>query len=145
MDNLEGRCITIARVRARLTTRELAKRLFYSVALVANWERGVRHPHWNELYAILPELPEIRKKGCAAYCPKAEVCKKDGKCPMACAAKIMRRTDPDMVPVVRCKDCKHYERGECYHERHNHHSQSIQQNEDDFCSYGERRATNEAD
>lgn len=44
--------------------------------------------------------------------------------------------DLDLVSVVRCKDCKHYERGQCYHERHNHHSQSIHQNEDDFCSYG---------
>lgn len=46
----------------------------------------------------------------------------------------------DAVPVVRCKDCKHYERDECYHPRHERHLQSIPQSPDDFCSYGERKA-----
>jgi hypothetical protein len=47
--------------------------------------------------------------------------------------------DVDSVPVVRCKDCKHYDRDECYHPRHEKHQQSIPQSPDDFCSYGERR------
>ncbi len=45
----------------------------------------------------------------------------------------------DVAPVVRCRDCKHYDRGECYHPRHERHLQSIRQEDDDFCSYGERR------
>lgn len=45
----------------------------------------------------------------------------------------------DVAPVVRCKDCKHYNRGECYHPRHERHLQSICQEDDDFCSYGERK------
>ena len=45
----------------------------------------------------------------------------------------------DVVEVVRCKDCKHYSREQCYHDRHEHHAQSIFQNADDFCSYGERK------
>lgn len=45
----------------------------------------------------------------------------------------------DAEVVVRCKDCKHYDRGECYHPRHERHLQSICQQEDDFCSYGERK------
>lgn len=45
----------------------------------------------------------------------------------------------DAVPVVRCRDCKHYDRDECYHPRHEKHLQSIFQSPDDFCSYGERR------
>lgn len=45
----------------------------------------------------------------------------------------------DAEVVVRCKDCKHYDRGECYHPRHEHHLQSICQEDDDFCSYGERK------
>lgn len=45
----------------------------------------------------------------------------------------------DAVPVVRCKDCKYYDRGECYHPRHERHLQSICQEDDDFCSYGERK------
>lgn len=34
--------------------------------------------------------------------------------------------------VVRCKDCRHYGIGNCY-------MYGGQMNEDDFCSYGERR------
>lgn len=45
----------------------------------------------------------------------------------------------DSVPVVRCKDCKYYDRGECYHPRHERHLQSICQEDDDFCSYGKRK------
>lgn len=46
----------------------------------------------------------------------------------------------DAEVVVRCKDCKYYDRGECYHPRHERHLQSICQEDDDFCSYGERKA-----
>lgn len=45
----------------------------------------------------------------------------------------------DAVPVVRCKDCKHFYREQCYHTRHDHHTQAIKQMLDDFCSYGERK------
>lgn len=41
--------------------------------------------------------------------------------------------------VVYCKDCKYYDRDECYHPRHERHLQSICQKDDDFCSYGERK------
>lgn len=46
-------------------------------------------------------------------------------------------SDNDIVKVVRCKKCKFYDRDQCYHERHEHHAQSIYQRETDFCSYGE--------
>lgn len=45
----------------------------------------------------------------------------------------------DAVVVTHCKDCKYYDRGECYHPRHERHLQSICQEDDDFCSYGERK------
>ena len=45
----------------------------------------------------------------------------------------------DAEVVVRCKSCKYYDRGECYHPRHERHLQSICQEDDDFCSYGERK------
>ena len=35
------------------------------------------------------------------------------------------------VPVVRCKDCKYWDRGNCY--------RLELSRPDDFCSYGERR------
>lgn len=45
----------------------------------------------------------------------------------------------DAEVVVYCKDCKYYDRCECYHPRHERHLQSICQKDDDFCSYGERK------
>ena len=58
----------------------------------------------------------------------------------------------DAVPVVRCKDCKHWhdETGWCYHHSHFVDSKGgfchpwesndwKMLNEDDFCSYGERK------
>ena len=44
-----------------------------------------------------------------------------------------------MDELVRCKDCKHFYREQCYHTRHDHHTQAIKQMLDDFCSYGERK------
>jgi len=44
--------------------------------------------------------------------------------------KLHRNTD-DAVPVVRCKDCKYWDFGDCYRLELSH--------PDDFCSYGERK------
>jgi hypothetical protein len=43
----------------------------------------------------------------------------------------------DAVEVVRCKDCKHWSMGYCNHFAY--YSYEPMTNEDDFCSYGERR------
>lgn len=54
----------------------------------------------------------------------------------------------DAVPVVRCKDCKYYNRGEllatnkfCFRLKHPTENRLIGYNfaPDDFCSYGERK------
>lgn len=74
-----GRCITLARVRAGLSQTELSEKLFYSGSVVSAWELGKREPPWEELEQSLPELAEIRRKGCAAYCDKGAECD-DGKC-----------------------------------------------------------------
>ena len=37
----------------------------------------------------------------------------------------------DAVPVVRCKDCKYWEHGDCY--------RLELSRPDDFCSYGEKK------
>lgn len=51
-------------------------------------------------------------------------------------ATLILREAPTVyaVPVVRCKDCKHYNEGFCvgYHAHHDIMP-------DDFCSYGERK------
>ena len=46
-------------------------------------------------------------------------------------SRIENAPTVDAVEVVRCKDCKHYKIGLCY----GWHCVE----EDDFCSYGERR------
>lgn len=48
----------------------------------------------------------------------------------------------DVVEVVRCKDCKHYDMGVClkiYSDGNVHAAAWQKRKPDDFCSYGERR------
>lgn len=40
----------------------------------------------------------------------------------------------DVVKVVRCKDCEHYDKGGCKH--FGYHTYTPDVDEDDFCSYG---------
>ena len=44
---------------------------------------------------------------------------------------------PDVVKVVRCKDCMHWLTGYCNHFAYYNYEPLT--SEDDFCSYGERR------
>ena len=127
----EGRCITIARVRARMTSAELAGKLFYSTGLIKFWEYGMRQPPWDQLYSVLPELRKIREVGCDKYCPKAEICKKTGKCTIATSSKSMMKR-MNMVEVVRCKNCTAYDKKEFYCEK-----LGITCMQNDYCSYGE--------
>lgn len=48
----------------------------------------------------------------------------------------------DVVPVVRCKDCRHYDMGVCLkiYSDGNVHTEAWQSRKpEDFCSYGERK------
>lgn len=63
--------------------------------------------------------------------------------PEALIADIRAMKAADVVPVVRCRDCKHYVKGSC-----NAHSvwpdeystgYDCRPDDDDFCSYGERK------
>lgn len=46
----------------------------------------------------------------------------------------------DVVPVVRCKDCKHFEFAhDCNFHAADENGTPIFVREDDYCSYGERR------
>lgn len=54
----------------------------------------------------------------------------------------------DVTPVVRCKDCKHYDMGVCLkiYSDGNVHSEAWQPRiPEDFCSYGERKDCGDAD
>lgn len=48
----------------------------------------------------------------------------------------------DVAPVVRCKDCKHYDMGVClkiYSDGNVHSAAWQSRRPEDFCSYGERK------
>lgn len=54
----------------------------------------------------------------------------------------------DAVPVVRCKDCKHYDMGVClkiYSDGNVHSAAWQKRKPEDFCSYGERKDCGDAD
>ena len=60
----------------------------------------------------------------------------------------------DAVPVVRCKDCKHYRNhpnGLCYlhtepkENARGHSGNAVCVEPEDFCSYGERKGKNETE
>ena len=45
----------------------------------------------------------------------------------------------DVVPVVRCRDCKHWDNGNLSFECPWDYGRYGSSDEDDFCSYGERK------
>ena len=54
----------------------------------------------------------------------------------------------DVTPVVRCKDCMHYDMGVCLkiYSNGNAHPEAWQpRRPEDFCSYGERKGKNETE
>ena len=48
----------------------------------------------------------------------------------------------DVVPVVRCRDCKHYDGDFCNNDQWWNDDSYITVDDDDFCSYGERKDQN---
>jgi transcriptional regulator with XRE-family HTH domain len=47
-----GTEIRVARVRAKLTQAELAKRLYVDQSVISDYERGVTIPDWDTLQGI---------------------------------------------------------------------------------------------
>ena len=79
--NAEGRCITVARIRMGITQKELADLMYTEDSTISSYERGaVQKIPWDELYRVMPELEEIRKNGCKAYCEDPTACLGGGKC-----------------------------------------------------------------
>lgn len=76
----EGRCITIARIRAGISQSELAKRCFIGQGAISNWERGLGGADWEALEKALPELAEIHRVGCAGVCEYGPVCSQEEGC-----------------------------------------------------------------
>lgn len=79
--NAEGRCITVARIRMGITQKELADLMYTEDSTISSYERGqVKKIPWDELYRVMPELEEIRRNGCKAYCEDPTACLGGGKC-----------------------------------------------------------------
>lgn len=77
----EGRYIMIARKRAGMTIDELAKKLYICGGTLKTWESGRKKKlPWDEIEPVLPEVKEIREKGCEAFCPSPKACLGGGKC-----------------------------------------------------------------
>ena len=62
--------------------------------------------------------------------------------PEICTQEINSIPAADVAPVVRCKNCVHYDLGVClkiYSDGNAHPEAWQPRNPDDFCSYGERK------
>ena len=63
----------------------------------------------------------------------------------AIEAIITKYLSGEIVPVVRCKDCKHYSKDGNWCHRNSHFDDDVYSmnwndfGDDDFCSYGERK------
>lgn len=63
-------------------------------------------------------------------------------------AMLIEEPAADVAPVVRCKDCKHYDMGVClkiYSDGNAHPEAWQSRRPEDFCSYGERKGKNETE
>ena len=56
-----------------------------------------------------------------------------------CITAVEEAPAADVVAVVRCKTCVHYQNGACNHFGYYTYAPDV--DEDDFCSYGERKET----
>ena len=71
----EQRIITIARLRRGWKQEDLAWKLGCEQTDVSRYELGKVRAPWKRMYAIMPELEQMREKGCAAYCDSAHLCR----------------------------------------------------------------------
>lgn len=57
-------------------------------------------------------------------------------------AMLIEEPAADVAPVVRCKDCKHYDMGVClkiYSDGNAHPEAWQKRKPEDFCAYGEKK------
>lgn len=81
----------------------------------------------------------------AEYIDREEYCEKHCRCSNEYCDKescpIWKAPAADVAPVVRCKDCEHYEMGVClkiYSDGNMHPGAWQKRKPEDFCSYGGR-------
>ena len=69
------RVITIARRRRGWRQIDLAERMYRRKEDISSYECGTAAAPWDELERVMPELAEMRVKGCAAYCDTPHICR----------------------------------------------------------------------
>ena len=93
----------------------------------------------------LDKLIESRRvRGDCKFCAKYEMCIANGinrKGSHLYCWEQLKLLTADVVPVVRCKDCKHLMFSDCYGECSRGYMGIV--SPDDYCSYGERKCNNE--
>lgn len=75
----DQRIITIARRARGWRMDDLADRIFTAKSAVSKYESGLVRAPWELLYRVMPELREMRKKGCVSYCDSSHLCRL-GRC-----------------------------------------------------------------
>lgn len=76
----EQRVITIARVGRGWSQEDLAKIIHVTVATLSHYENGISPAPWDDLEKVMPELKEMREKGCMEYCPYPQPCVPTKQC-----------------------------------------------------------------
>lgn len=79
------------------------------------------------------KVEDITLKGVAVFDENLDVL-----IPLSDVRKALLMTPTaDVVEVVRCKDCIHYQKGVCNH--FGYYTYAPEVDDDDFCNYGERK------
>lgn len=76
----EQRVITIAREARGWTQNDLGEKIYVSASAISRYENGTAPAPWEALEKVMPELAEMRQKGCMEYCPFPQPCVPTGKC-----------------------------------------------------------------
>ncbi len=76
----EQRVIVMAREARGWTQKDLGEKIYVSASAISRYENGTAPAPWGELEKVMPELTEMRQKGCMEYCPFPQPCVPTGKC-----------------------------------------------------------------
>lgn len=112
-----------------------------AVKIVEEWSAAHPRKTWQSVFLELWPDADIGANGVVAISPCSFL--KEYRQESKYIA-----TTVDAVPVVRCKDCKHYGMGAClkiYSDGNVHAAAWQKRKPDDFCSYGERKDCGDAD
>lgn len=85
--------IRIARMKRHWSLKDFADHIYYSTKHVSDFELGRSVAPWEVLYTAMPELKEMREKGCEAYCSQPRPCLGGGTCRYVARRERPREND----------------------------------------------------